>query len=42
MMQGGRIDVTPLVTHSFALDDALGAFEMAADRSQAIKAQIVF
>ncbi|MEM6371219.1 MAG: L-idonate 5-dehydrogenase [Pseudomonadota bacterium] len=42
MMQGGQIDVTPLVTHSFALDDASAAFEMAADRSQAIKAQIVF
>ncbi|MEO9575062.1 MAG: L-idonate 5-dehydrogenase [Tateyamaria sp.] len=42
MMQGGQIDVTPLVTHSFALDDANAAFEMAADRSQAIKAQIVF
>ena len=42
MMQGGQIDVSPLVTHSFALDDAIGAFEMAADRSQAIKAQIVF
>jgi len=42
MMQGGQIDVTPLVTHSFALDDAPAAFEMAADRSQAIKTQIVF
>ncbi len=42
MMQGGQIDVTPLVTHSFALEDANAAFEMAADRSQAIKAQIVF
>ncbi|WP_415403977.1 L-idonate 5-dehydrogenase [Tateyamaria sp. SN3-11] len=42
MMQGGQIDVTPLVTHSFALDQAGAAFEMAADRSQAIKAQIVF
>lgn len=42
MMQGGQIDVTPLVTHSFPLDDATAAFEMAADRTQAIKAQIVF
>ena len=42
MMQGGQIDVTPLITHSFALDEANAAFEMAADRSQAIKAQIVF
>lgn len=42
MMRGGQIDVTPLVTHSFALEEATAAFEMAADRSQAIKAQIVF
>ena len=42
MMQGGQIDVTPLVTHSFGIDEATAAFEMAADRSQAIKAQIVF
>ncbi|WP_299724179.1 L-idonate 5-dehydrogenase [uncultured Tateyamaria sp.] len=42
MMQGGQIDVKPLVTHSFPLDQAGAAFEMAADRSQAIKAQIVF
>jgi L-idonate 5-dehydrogenase len=42
MMQGGQIDVSPLVTHSFGLDQAVAAFEMAADRSQAIKAQIVF
>ena len=42
MMQGGQIDVIPLITHSFALDEANAAFEMAADRSQAIKAQIVF
>lgn len=42
MMQRGRIDVTPLITHTFALDDAVAAFEMASDRSQAIKAQIAF
>lgn len=42
MMQGGQIDVTPLVTHSYPLAQAGAAFEMAADRSQAIKAQIEF
>jgi len=42
MMQGGQIDVTPLVTHSYPLAEAGAAFEMAADRSQAIKAHIVF
>ncbi len=42
LMQSGRIDVTPLITHSFPLSDAVAAFEMASDRSQAIKAQITF
>jgi L-idonate 5-dehydrogenase len=42
LMQTGQIDVTPLVTHAFAMDDAIAAFEMAADRTQAIKAQITF
>lgn len=42
MMQTGQIDVTPLITHTFAIDDALAAFEMAGDRTQAIKAQIAF
>lgn len=42
LMQGGQIDVTPLITHSFALAEAAAAFEIAADRAQAIKAQIVF
>jgi len=42
MMQAGQIDVTPLITHTFPLADAVAAFEMASDRSQAIKAQISF
>ncbi|WP_299624648.1 L-idonate 5-dehydrogenase [uncultured Tateyamaria sp.] len=42
LMQNGQIDVTPLVTHAFGIDDAVAAFEMAADRTQAIKAQITF
>jgi L-idonate 5-dehydrogenase len=42
MMQSGRLDVTPLITHVFPLDQAVEAFEMASDRSQAIKAQIAF
>lgn len=42
MMQGGQIDVSPLVTHSYPMADAVAAFEMASDRSQAIKAQLVF
>lgn len=42
MMQKGLIDVTPLITHKFGLDDAIDAFEMAKDRSQAMKVQIAF
>lgn len=42
LMQSGQIDVTPLITHRFAIDDAVAAFEMASDRTQAIKTQIEF
>ena len=42
MMRAGRLDVTPLITHAFPVEDAVRAFETAADRSQAIKAQIAF
>ena len=42
LMRKGLIDTTPLITHSFALDEAVAAFETAADRSRAMKAQIRF
>lgn len=42
MMQKGLIDVMPLATHTFALDDVADAFEMANDRTQAMKVQIAF
>jgi L-idonate 5-dehydrogenase len=42
LMQKGLIDVKPLITHSFDIDDAVKGFEMATDRSQAMKAQITF
>ena len=42
MMQGGLIDVRPLMTHHYALDDFADAFAMANDRSQAIKVQLDF
>lgn len=41
-MQSGRIDVTPLITHSVPLDEAERAFTLASDRAAAIKAQIRF
>lgn len=42
LMQKGLIDVKPLITHTVGLDAAEDAFRQASDRSQAMKAQIVF
>lgn len=42
MMRSGRLDVTPLITHRIGLDAAQSAFELASDRSQAIKVNITF
>ncbi len=42
MMQAGRLDVTSLITHEMAIDQAVDAFELASDRSQAVKVQLVF
>jgi L-iditol 2-dehydrogenase len=41
LIAGGLIDVRPLVTHRFSLEDAIQAFHVAADPAQgAIKVQI--
>jgi hypothetical protein len=41
LIAGGLINVKPLVTHRFALEDAISAFHVAADPAQgAIKVQI--
>ncbi|WP_416799368.1 L-idonate 5-dehydrogenase [Ciceribacter azotifigens] len=37
-----RIDVRPIISHSFPLEDAVAAFEQAGDRSQACKVQVTF
>lgn len=42
LMRKGLIDVKPLITHTVPLADALSAFEIASDRSRAMKVQIVF
>lgn len=42
LMQKGLIDVKPLITQTISLDDAVSAFEIASDRTQAMKAQIAF
>lgn len=42
LMQKGLIDVSPLITHSFPLADYLTAFDMANDKSRAMKVQLDF
>ncbi len=42
LMQAGRINVKPLISHTFNLAQAHEAFTMAGDRSQAMKTQIAF
>ncbi|WOS66218.1 L-idonate 5-dehydrogenase [Sinorhizobium fredii] len=42
LMQKGLIDVKPLITHTVPLTEAVTAFELASDRSLAMKAQITF
>ncbi|MBI1170147.1 alcohol dehydrogenase catalytic domain-containing protein [bacterium] len=42
LMRKGLIDVKPFITQTFALDQAVAAFETASDRSRAMKAQIAF
>lgn len=42
LMRKGLIDVKPLITHTVPLDEAVAGFELASDRSRAMKAQIAF
>ncbi|MEM9062550.1 MAG: L-idonate 5-dehydrogenase [Pseudomonadota bacterium] len=42
LMQKGLIDVAPMITHTMPLGEAERAFQIANDRSQAMKAQIAF
>ena len=42
MMQDGRIETSPLITQTFAVDDAIDAFECASDRTKSVKTQIAF
>lgn len=42
LMQAGRIDVEPLISHTMPIDEAMAAFELAGDRSQAMKVQLSF
>ena len=38
----GKIDVTPMISCSYSMDQAPEAFELAGDRSQAVKVQLSF
>jgi L-idonate 5-dehydrogenase len=40
LMQGGLIDVKPLITHTLPIEQAQAAFYLASDREQAMKVQI--
>ncbi len=41
-MRRGQIDVKPLVTHTLPMNDAIAAFELASDRTQALKVHLDF
>lgn len=38
----GRIDVSPLLTHTFDIIDATNAFELASDKERSMKVQLSF
>lgn len=40
LMQGGLINVKPLITHTLPIEQAQAAFDLASDRDQAMKVQI--
>jgi L-idonate 5-dehydrogenase len=42
LIGGGLVDVMPLLTETLPLSDARAAFELAADRSRAMKVQLAF
>lgn len=42
LIDSGAIDVKPIITGTYDLDDAVVAFELAGDRSQSVKVQIAF
>ncbi len=41
-MRTGRVDIKKLITHTLPLNDAVEAFQLASDRSQALKVQLEF
>ena len=42
LIDGGRVDLAPLLTGRFDAADAVAAFELASDRRRSMKVQIGF
>lgn len=42
LINRGRVDLKPLLTGTFPIDDAVAAFEAAGDRNRSMKVQLVF
>ena len=42
LINQGRVDLKPLLTETYPLDDAIRAFEVAGDRNRSMKVQIAF
>jgi L-idonate 5-dehydrogenase len=42
LINGRRVDLRPLLSGVFSLDDAIAAFEAAGDRSRSMKIQLAF
>ena len=42
MIDTNKIDVSPIISHSYPLEKAVEAFEIACDRSRAVKVQLTF
>ena len=42
LIASGRIDLSPLISHTFPVDRAIEAFDLASDRNRAMKVQLGF
>ena len=42
LIDGGKVDLTPLLTGTFPVDEARLAFDTANDRRRAMKVQLAF
>jgi len=42
LIDSGEIDVKPIITSSFSLDEAVSAFDTAGDRKRSVKVQLTF